>query len=132
LILIRVLIADDHDVVRGGVRSILLSRSDVEVCGEASDGKEAVDKALAHKPDIIVLDITMPAMGGFAAATELRRRLPDIPILFYSIHDGAYFVAEAKRLGVQGFVSKSRISETLLEAIDAVVIRKTTFFPSPT
>jgi two-component system, NarL family, response regulator NreC len=131
VLLIRVLIADDHDVVRRGVRSILLSRPDVEVCGEASDGQEAIEKALELKPDIIVLDLTMPVMGGFAAAAELRRRLPDIPILFYSIHDGAYLVAEAKRLGVQGFVSKSRISEALLEAIDAVVVRKTTFFPAP-
>jgi len=132
LLLIRVLIADDHDVVRRGVRSILLSRSDVEVCGEACDGKEAIEKALELKPDVIVLDLTMPVMGGFAAAAELRRRLPDVPILFYSIHDGAYLVAEAKRLGVQGFVSKSRISDTLLEAIDAVAVRKTTFFPPST
>jgi two-component system, NarL family, response regulator NreC len=125
-----VLIADDHDVVRRGVRSILLSRPDVEVCGEACDGQEAIEKALQLKPDVIILDLTMPVMGGFAAAAELRRRLPDVPILFYSIHDGAHFAAEAKRLGVRGFVSKSRISETLLEAIDAVVVRKTTFFPS--
>jgi DNA-binding NarL/FixJ family response regulator len=118
--------------VRRGVRSILLSRPDVEVCGEACDGKEAIEKALELKPDVIVLDLTMPVMGGFAAAAELRRRLPDVPILFYSIHDGAYLVAEAKRLGVQGFVSKSRISETLLEAIDALVVRKTTFFPPST
>ena len=118
--------------MRRGVRSILLSRSDVEVCGEACDGKEAIEKALELKPDVIVLDLTMPVMGGFAAAAELRRRLPDVPILFYSIHDGAYLVAEAKRLGVQGFVSKSRISDTLLEAIDAVAVRKTTFFPPST
>jgi DNA-binding NarL/FixJ family response regulator len=118
--------------VRRGVRSILLSRPDVEICGEASNGKEALDKALDLKPDVIVLDLTMPLMGGFAAASELRRLLPNTPILFYSIHDGAYLMAEAKRLGVQGFVSKSRISETLLEAIDALVVRRTTFFPSPT
>jgi DNA-binding NarL/FixJ family response regulator len=118
--------------VRRGVRSILHSRPDVEVCGEASDGKEAIEKALELKPDVIVLDLTMPVMGGFAAAAELRHRLPDLPILFYSIHEGAYLMAEAKRLGVQGFVSKSRISDTLLEAIDAVVVRKTTFFPSST
>ena len=114
------------------MRSILLSRPDIEVCGEACDGKEAVDRALELKPDIIVLDLTMPVMGGFAAAAELLRRLPEIPILFYSIHDGSYLIAEAKRLGVQGFVSKSRISETLLEAIDSLVVRKATFFPSST
>jgi DNA-binding NarL/FixJ family response regulator len=118
--------------VRRGVRSILLSRPDIEICGEASDGQEAVDKALELRPDIIVLDLTMPVMGGFAAAAELRRRIPEIPILFYSIHDGSHLIVEAKRLGVQGFVSKSRISETLLEAIDAVAVRKTTFFPPST
>jgi DNA-binding NarL/FixJ family response regulator len=119
-------------VVRRGVRSILLSRPDIEVSGEASDGKEAVDKALELRPDIIVLDLTMPVMGGFAAAAELRRLVPEIPILFYSIHDGPHLIVETKRLGVQGFVSKSRISETLLEAIDALVVRKTTFFPPST
>jgi two-component system, NarL family, response regulator NreC len=88
-LLTRILIADDHDAVRRGVRSVLPSRSNIEVCGEASNGNEAIQKALELKPDLIILELTMPVMGGFAAASELRRLLPDMPILFYSMHEGA-------------------------------------------
>ena len=98
------------------------------MCAEASDGREAIEKALALKPDLIILDLTMPVLGGFAAAVELRRILPEVPILFYSMHEGAHLVNEAKQIGVRGFVSKSHISEELLDAVDAVVLRKSTFF----
>jgi DNA-binding NarL/FixJ family response regulator len=128
-LLIRVLIADDHDIVRKGVRNLLLSRPGVEVSGEAADGKEAIDLALNLKPDVIILDLSMPVLGGFAAAVELHRLLPETPIIFYSMHDGPHLVKQAKQIGVRGFVNKSRISETLTEAIDAVVVRKQPFFP---
>lgn len=130
LVLIRILIADDHDAVRRGVRSVLLSRTDIEVCGEACDGREALRKALTLKPDLVILDLTMPVLGGFAAAVELRKLLPEMPILFYSMHEGAHLINEAKQIGVRGFVSKSHISETLLDAVDALVVRKQTFFPT--
>jgi len=129
--LIRILIADDHDAVRRGVRSVLLSRPDVEICAEVANGRDAIDKALECRPDVILLDLTMPVMGGFAAAIELRRLLPDIPILFYSMHEGEHVVREAKRIGVKGFVSKSNISETILQAIDALLQKKTHFPFSP-
>jgi DNA-binding NarL/FixJ family response regulator len=127
--LIRVLIADDHDAIRRGVRSVLLTNVEIDVCAEAANGKEAIAKALECQPDIIILDLTMPVMGGFAAAIELRRILPDVPILFYSMHQGEHLIREAKRIGVQGFVSKGSSSETLLGAVDALVVRKGTFFP---
>jgi DNA-binding NarL/FixJ family response regulator len=111
------------------VRTILLSRANVQVCGEASDGREVVRLALELTPDLIILDLTMPVMGGFAAAKELRRLCPDVPILFYSMHDGAQLIKEAKQAGARGFVSKSRISDTLLDALDAVVLHNGTFFP---
>ena len=130
--MIRILIADDHDAVRKGVRSVLLSQQDIDVCGEASDGSEAIDKALELKPDLIILDITMPVIGGFPAALQLRRLLPDTPILFYSMHEGQHVIREAKQIGVRGFVGKSHISQALLEAVDALVVRKATFFPSET
>jgi DNA-binding NarL/FixJ family response regulator len=126
---IRVLIADDHSAVRRGVRAILLSREDVDVCGEAADGKEAITKALNLRPDLIVLDLTMPIMGGFAAAKALRQMLPEIPIIFYSMHEGEPLMQEAKLLGVRGYVSKSQISGMLLDAVEAVVVHKGTFFP---
>jgi DNA-binding NarL/FixJ family response regulator len=124
-----VLIADDHEAIRKGVRTILRSRKDLEICGEASNGSEAVRMAAELSPDLIILDLTMPVMGGFAAAKELRQLLPEIPILFYSMHDGRQLIKEAKQAGARGFVSKSRISDTLLDAVDAVVVRNGTFFP---
>ena len=98
------------------------------MCAEASDGREAIVKALTLRPDLIILDLTMPILGGFAAAVELRRLLPEVPILFYSMHEGAHLVKEAKQIGVRGFVSKSHISEALLDAVDAVVLQEGTFF----
>jgi DNA-binding NarL/FixJ family response regulator len=124
-----VLIADDHEAIRKGVRTILRSRQDVEICGEASNGSEAIRMAVDLNPDLIILDLTMPVMGGFAAAKELRRLLPAIPILFYSMHEGTQLMKEAKQAGARGFVSKDRISDTLLDALDAVVVRNGTFFP---
>jgi DNA-binding NarL/FixJ family response regulator len=75
-----VLIADDHEAIRKGVRTILRSREDVEICGEASNGREAVQMAVETNPDLIILDLTMPVMGGFAAAKGLHRLAPEIPI----------------------------------------------------
>jgi DNA-binding NarL/FixJ family response regulator len=128
--MIRVLVADDHEVIRKGVRAILTSRGNIEVCDEASNGSEAVKKAVALHPDLIILDLTMPVMGGFEAAVEIRKRLPNLPVLFFSIHEGAQIINEAKRIGVQGFVSKNRVSKELLEAVEALVIRKGKYFSS--
>ena len=125
---IRVLIADDHDAVRKGIRAILAS-ANIEVCGEATNGSEAIAKATELKPDLVILDLTMPIMGGFEAAMELRRALPAIPVLFYSIHEGSQIVREAKRIGVRGFVNKNRVSDTLLDAVSVLVVQGGTFFP---
>lgn len=114
--------------MRKGVRAIL-SIGDIEICGEATNGIEAISKAVQLKPDLIILDLTMPVMGGFAAALELSRVLPNVPILFYSIHEGAQLIKEAQRIGVRGFVSKSRISDSLLEAVNVVAVQKGTYFP---
>jgi DNA-binding NarL/FixJ family response regulator len=126
--MIRVLIVDDHEVVRKGIRTILKTREDIEVCGEARDGREAVAKATDLAPDLIILDLTMPVMGGYETALELQGIMPEIPILFYSIHQGRQVIRQARQIGVQGFVCKTCDSDTLLEAIDALVIRKSTFF----
>ena len=128
---IRVLIADDHDVVRKGLQSILLS-GNIQVCGEAHNGNEAVGKALELQPDLVILDLTMPVMGGFEAAIELSRLLPEIPVLFYSIYEGESLINEAKRIGVRGFLSKNSVSEMVLRAVNVLVLQKGTFFPDST
>jgi two-component system, NarL family, nitrate/nitrite response regulator NarL len=124
----RCLLVDDHESVRAGVTAILSSRTDIEVCGEASNGREAVEKARELHPDLIILDVTMPVMDGINSAKEIRSFLPDVPILFFSMHDGIYLVHEAKMAGVQGFVSKTDARATLLDAVDALA-NKQTYFP---
>jgi DNA-binding NarL/FixJ family response regulator len=127
---IRVLIADDHDATRKGVRTIL-SHDGIEVCGEASNGIEAVTNAVQLRPDLVIIDLTMPVMSGFEAARELRKVLPDIPILVYSMHESDQVIKESRRVGVRGFVSKSDICKALSAAVNALVVQKATFFPDP-
>jgi DNA-binding NarL/FixJ family response regulator len=124
----RCLLVDDHESVRVGVTAILSSRPDIQVCGEASNGKEAIEKARELKPDLIILDVIMPVLDGINSAKEIRTFLPDVPILFFSMHDGVYLVHEAKMAGVQGFVSKTEARATLLDAIDALA-KKENYFP---
>src|ERR1700719_722016 len=124
----RCLLVDDHESVRMGVTAILSSRPDIQICGEASNGKEAVEKARELQPDLIILDVTMPVLDGINSAKEIRKFLPDVPILFFSMHNGVYLVHEAKLAGVQGFVNKTDARATLLDAIDALA-KKENYFP---
>jgi DNA-binding NarL/FixJ family response regulator len=123
----RILIVDDHDVIRSSVIRVLQSRADVE-CAEATDGKEAVEKALEWKPDLVLLDIRLPILTGFDAASIIRQHQPDIPILFFSIHDTEEILEEARLVG-DGFILKEKIVEMLPNAIIAVLHRQP-FFPS--
>ena len=124
----RILIADDHEAVRRGVNAILGSREDLEVCGEASNGREAVDKAIEINPDLVILDISMPILSGLEAAEAIRKVLPQVPILILSMHDGKQVIEQAKRIGVQGYVTKSQAGTTLLDAVYSL-LRRETFFP---
>jgi DNA-binding NarL/FixJ family response regulator len=125
----RILIADDHEPIRKGICAILTSHLDLklEECIEASNGQEAIQKALAHKPDVVVLDINMPVLSGFAAAREIQRLLPGIPILFFTMHTGEQILLEARKAGVQGFVTKDRAGEVLVDAVKAL-LRNETYF----
>jgi DNA-binding NarL/FixJ family response regulator len=123
----RILIADDHEVIRRGVIRVLQSQSDIEECAEAADGKEAVEKALEWKPDLILLDVRLPVLTGFEAAREIKQHEPDIPILFFSIHDNNETLEEARSVG-DGFILKDKIVEMLPNAIDAL-LHGQTFFP---
>jgi DNA-binding NarL/FixJ family response regulator len=125
---LRILIADDHEIVRKGICSILESRKNIDICGEASNGQDAVEKASQLNPDLIILDVTMPNLDGFAAARQIRTFLPEVPILILSMHAGPSVVREAQQAGAQGFVSKSEAGHVLLKAVDAV-LQGQTFFP---
>ncbi len=124
----RILIVDDHEAVRKGVRAILRSSPDLEVCGEAINGEDAVAKAQELKPDLIILDVTMPVLDGFGAAKEIRN-ISDVPILFYSMNDGRAVMESAKAIGANGFVTKSEPAVVLLKAVSALS-KKQTFFPA--
>jgi two-component system, NarL family, response regulator DegU len=124
----RVIVADDHEAIRKGVCAILGTGFAEVVCDEAVNGLEAVRLAKANPPDLIILDINMPVMSVFAAATDIQL-LPHVPILFFTMHTGPQFVAQARKAGVQGFVAKDRAGETLIAAARAVM-RNETYFPA--
>jgi DNA-binding NarL/FixJ family response regulator len=123
----RILIADDHEIVRKGVRAILESRDGMEICGEAANGLEAVKMAADLKPDLIVLDYSMPVLDGLAAASQIREVLPKTPILILSMHEGQLVKDAVRLVGAQGFVPKAECADRLLEGVEAL-IRGETFF----
>jgi DNA-binding NarL/FixJ family response regulator len=123
---LRVLLADDHEMVRVGLCAILQSRQ-IEVCAQAKNGQEAVEKSRQLSPDLIILDISMPVLGGIEAAQQIRVFLPEVPILFFSTHKTPQLVAIVKSVGAQGFVTKDQMAVTLLEAVGALHEKKTFF-----
>lgn len=126
---VKILIVDDHDVVREGVRAILQKRADWEICGEASNGKEAVDKTIKLHPDVIILDVTMPSMNGLDAAREVLLKEPGTRVVMFTMHDAKTVESAAIKTGAKGLVLKSRASRDLIPALDTV-IEGGTFFPS--
>ena len=117
----RVLIADDHQMIRKGISSILQSRKDIVICGEAANGEEAVSETRRLKPDLLILDISLPDSSGLEVAMAIRRIAPDVSILLLSAYGGKQLIEEVKRRGFEGFISKSDAAKTLLGAVDAIV-----------
>ncbi|HEY2546683.1 MAG TPA: response regulator transcription factor [Candidatus Acidoferrum sp.] len=124
----RILVADDHEVSRKGICSILSSRAGMDVCAEASDGQEAIEKALVVKPDMVILDFSMPTLDGVSAARTLKQILPTVPVIILSMHKGPQIVQAAQLAGARGFVSKSDAGAALLNAVD-VILQGKNFFP---
>jgi DNA-binding NarL/FixJ family response regulator len=116
----RVLIADDHGVVRGGLRLLLDRQADMEVVGEASDGAEAVAETLATRPDLAILDVAMPRLTGIQATREIKAHAPDVDVLILSMHDDERYLFEALKAGASGYVLKAQADTDLLAAIRAV------------
>jgi DNA-binding NarL/FixJ family response regulator len=125
----RVLIVDDHDAVRKGVRTLLEDQPGLSIVGEAKNGEEAVEQTQELKPDLVIMDVSMPVMDGLAAAQEIRKFAPQMPILIFTMHKIREFVETAKRLHLQGYVAKEDDGEALLQAVDAVR-HDSTYFPA--
>ena len=118
---LRVLVADDHPIIRKRVRAVLENHPRFDVCAEVEDGAQAIEEALRVKPDVVVLNVTMPVLGGFEAAREIRAKLPESAIVILSSHADKHFIEEAKKVGARAYVAKTKIGEALIKAIaDAV------------
>ncbi len=125
----RILLADDHTVVRRGLRLVLDAEPDLQVVAEACDGAEAIERALAVEVDLAVLDISMPRMTGLQAALNLGRLMPRLPILFLSMHDSEQYLFEALRAGAAGYVLKSVADRDLVEACRAAMRGEPFLYP---
>ena len=117
----KLLIADDHGIVRGGLRLLIDRQHDMQVVAEAADGIEAVELALRERPDICVLDVAMPRMTGLQATHEIRAHAPDIAVLLLSMHDDERYLFEALQAGAAGYVLKQEADQALLSAMHAVM-----------
>ena len=116
----RILVGDDHGIVRAGIKLLLERQPDIEVVAEATDGVQAVEQALAVRPDLCILDVGMPRMTGLQAAREIRAHLPDAKVLILSMHDDEHYLFEALKAGASGYVLKREADQDLVGAIRAV------------
>jgi DNA-binding NarL/FixJ family response regulator len=124
----RVLLADDHAVVRSGLRAVLDAEPDIEVVAEAKDGAEAVQRALEGDVDLAILDVSMPKLTGLQATAELRKR-SDVRVLILSVHDNEQYFFEALRAGASGYVLKSAANRDLIEACRAAMRGEPFLYP---
>ncbi len=116
---VRILVADDHEVIRRGVCALLAAGEDCEICGEAVDGQDAVEKAQQLRPDLIIMDVSMPNLNGLEATRVIRRNLPETQILILTQHDSQEMMRQALNAGARGFVVKSSVAHDLLNAVEA-------------
>jgi DNA-binding NarL/FixJ family response regulator len=124
---LRILIADDHAVVRAGLRALLESRAGWEVCAEASDGRDAVEKVTKHKPHIAILDIGMPLLNGVEAARRIRKSSSETEILILTMHESDDLVQQVVEAGARGYILKDEADRVLLAAVEALRQHKSYF-----
>jgi DNA-binding NarL/FixJ family response regulator len=123
----RILIADDHEVVRSGLRNILDAQTRFEVVAEAADGREAVQKAVETRPDVAVVDYSLPLINGIEATRQIRARSPKTEILIFTMHDNETLIQELLKAGARGFLLKSDAKLNLINAIEALAVHKPYF-----
>jgi DNA-binding NarL/FixJ family response regulator len=126
----RILVADDHPIVRSGLKKVLDAQSDLEVVAEAEDGAEAVKKALAEDVDVAILDVAMPKTTGIQAAEQLHKRKPGLKLLMLSMYDSEEFLFESLRAGASGYVLKSEADHDIVDAVRRTVRGQSFLYPS--
>jgi DNA-binding NarL/FixJ family response regulator len=129
---LRILIADDHDLMRRGVKALLQSRAGWEIVGEAHTGREAVSKAEELKPDVVILDISMPDLNGVDAAKRIRKASPDTEVLILSVHYSDQLIRDILEAGVRGYIVKSDSDRDLVIAVETLANHKPFFTPRAT
>ena len=127
---LRILVGDDHTLVRQGIRKILEDHEDWKVVAEASDGRDAVRQALVSLPDIAILDIGMPVLNGIEAARQIARRLPAVRILILSMHADEAYIIQALKAGATGYMLKDSADADLIRGVEAVAAGKSFFSPA--
>src|SRR5579872_604009 len=125
----RILLADDHEVVRAGLRALLEEQSGWEVIAEAVDGRDAVEKASKLKPDVVVIDIAMPSLNGLEAVRQIIKAVPDTKVLVLTMYDSDPLIQQVLQAGARGYLLKSDAGRDLVSAIDALRRNKTFFTP---
>lgn len=129
---VSILIADDHAVVRRGLRALLETQSGWTICGEASDGNEVVQKAGQHQPDVVILDIGMPDLNGLVATVRIREVAPQARVLVLTMHSSEELIQSCLMAGAQGYVLKSDAERDLISAVEALAQHKTFFTQAAT
>jgi DNA-binding NarL/FixJ family response regulator len=124
---LRILIADDHDVVRQGAQAVIERELGWEICGFATNGREAVARAVELKPDIVILDMTMPRLNGLDAAIQIKRQVPGTEILMFTAHESDDLIRQAFEAGIKSFVAKTEAHQLLVEAIGSLARHKPYF-----
>ena len=118
---VRILLADDHDGIRKVVRFVLESHPRFEIIGEALDGRQAVEEAVKLKPDVVVLNVSMPVLNGFEAARAITATLPQSAIVILSSNADERFVEETKKIGAKTYVAKTKVGDALIKAIEEAI-----------
>lgn len=126
---LRILLADDHEVVRRGIRSVIEAHTEWKVCAEADDGVQAVQRTIELQPDVLIIDMSMPRLNGLQATCQILRRLPNQRILLLTMYESETILRDALQVGVRGLVLKSDASLNLTRAVEALAQNKTFFMP---
>jgi len=127
---IRVILADDHAILREGIKSLLAKRDNIEIVAEATNGREAMNRVAQFRPDVVVLDISMPLMDGLEATRQIKKESPDTKILILTMHEDEEYFFQLLRAGASGYVTKRSAGRELISAIEAAAKGDSFFCPT--